>query len=89
MSDVPFMISDRGVPPLAVLNGLLPRGRLELGGYYGGAEWEPFMVDETEYRQTVENLVRGNAGGMYECPPPPEVTNFDSWREWAPASAPA
>jgi hypothetical protein len=69
------------VPPLVVLNTTFGSG-LRHAGMSGGAEWEPFEIDEREYLELVEALrERG-----YEPSPtdvPVWVTTQRDWQIWA------
>jgi hypothetical protein len=68
------------VPPRAVLNSLFRTGSLGLG-MSGGARWEPFEIDESEY----EELVAALAEHGYEplpAEPPGWVAGRTDWRIW-------
>ncbi len=44
------------VPPVSVVNSLLCTGRSD-AGMSGGAEWEPFEIDVSEYQHLCEELL--------------------------------
>jgi hypothetical protein len=84
---VPYVVMD-DIPPRRVLNDVLRKGALD-AGMSGGCLWEPFELDESEYRELVRELQRrgtrpvlaGDPGGKtFGTPEPPDtVRTYSEW----------
>jgi hypothetical protein len=84
---IPYLLMDE-IPPLAVLNDVLRRGR-EDAGMSGGCIWEPFEIDATEYGELVEELQRRGQRGVLGRSPggarfqhrdlPASISTFGAW----------
>src|SRR3954454_2799123 len=77
---LPYVV-DEDIPPRAVLNEVLGRGRLD-AGVSGGCIWKPLELDKAEYWSLIEELQqRGtrpaqgrDAGGKpFSVPEDPEL----------------
>ncbi len=83
---LPYVIlPGRPLPPLAVLNDTLSKGKLD-AGMSGGCLWEPFELSETEYAEIVREIEKEGI-----APPvatPPWVKTRRDWQEWLSRSKP-
>lgn len=76
-SDVKYIIRNKNIPPLSILNEAL-----RLGHTPREAEWEPFELSIDEYEALVMAIKKDPPIG-YQCIEPPEtVTSFQGWLAW-------
>ena len=75
--DIHGVFVNKNIPPLTILNEALA------GGYSPReAEWEPFEISETEYKELVNDLL-ANPSDMYKhYQEPNDIKTFSQWLNW-------
>lgn len=84
--DVPHLVSYGVIPHLQLLNDELNRGGGD-AGMSPGTSWEPFQINEEEYRELVDELLsldveRGRAEGRFRFARENTPLRTDSGLEW-------
>ncbi len=50
IQSIPFLLTGRRLPPLNVLNSIFQTGLAD-AGMSGGVRWDPFTIDDEQYKQ--------------------------------------
>jgi hypothetical protein len=82
LTAIPYLLSARIIPPLAIVNDLLNGGHSD-AGMSGGCEWEPFALTESEWDEltaTLRSLPDDEACEFVQ--PPQWVESIDDWQAW-------
>ena len=82
LSEIPYLLTARIIPPLHVVNDLLAKG-VENAGMSGGCEWEPFQISESEWEELASQLKSMPDDEACEFVQPPDwVETVDDWQAW-------
>ena len=82
LSEIPYLLTARIVPPLHVVNDLLAKG-LDSAGMSGGCEWEPFQITASEWEDLASHLMSLTDDEACEFVQPPDwVETIDDWQAW-------
>ncbi len=78
ISDIPYFLPAKLVPPMAALNGQLSKG-IEDAGMSGGCKWKPFQLTPEEYAEFAGYL---KSLGFVELQAPDWVRDEKTWSRW-------
>ncbi len=78
ISDIPYFLPAKLVPPLAALNDELSKG-IDDAGMSGGCKWKPFQLTATEYEELAEYM---SSLGFVRLQAPDWVTTAKAWSRW-------
>ena len=81
LTEMPYLLTHKIIPPLHVLNEVLGSGLIEAGAN-GGGSWEPFQIDEDEYDALVAELLAIEDAGLRPVAPPAWVKSRADWNIW-------
>ncbi|MEL6360166.1 MAG: hypothetical protein AAFR21_03715 [Pseudomonadota bacterium] len=84
-----YLFMGNPVPPLRVVNDLLSRGISDLG-MGGGAEWDPFGIEEPEYASFLDFLDTPEGKKKFNrqekvrlATPPTKVNTIETYSVWS------
>lgn len=76
--DIPYFFLARIIPPMAVVNEVLPKGVVD-AGMSGGCKWKPFQLDHASYAKLAADLRQME---FVTIEPPDWVTTHSDWHNW-------
>ena len=80
LSEIPYLLTARIIPPLHVVNDLLAKG-VDDAGMSGGCEWDPFQITQSEWEELVEHL-KSLPEACEFVQPPDWVESVEDWQAW-------
>ncbi|MBC7813195.1 MAG: hypothetical protein H7175_18700 [Burkholderiales bacterium] len=81
LTEMPYLLTHKVIPPLHVLNEVLRSGLIEAGAN-GGASWEPFEIDAEEYEALVAEMLTLEDNSLREAASPAWVKSRADWDIW-------